>query len=52
MKRAGPWREGVRVYIAIELLATALLVVWPTLNRSLRIALGSLWLLVVAADLV
>ncbi|WP_028220826.1 cytochrome c biogenesis protein CcdA [Paraburkholderia oxyphila] len=51
LKWAGPWKIGVKVYIAIELIATALLIVWPFAGTSLRIALGVLWLLVVVAEL-
>jgi thiol:disulfide interchange protein len=51
LNRAGPWRDGVKVYIAIELLASALLVVWPLLDPPLRVGFGSSWLLVAVAEL-
>ncbi|MGF6782368.1 hypothetical protein [Paraburkholderia sp. GAS334] len=49
VRRAGSWMEGVKVFFAIELLATALLIVWPSLDGGLRVAAGWLWLLVVIA---
>jgi thiol:disulfide interchange protein DsbD len=51
VRRAGSWMEGIRIFFAIEMLATALLIVWPFLDRGLQVAAGSGWLLVVIAEL-
>jgi thioredoxin:protein disulfide reductase len=51
LQRAGTWTEGVKVFIGIELLATAVLILWPSLNDPLRVIFCALWLLVVIAEL-
>ena len=51
LRRTCAWKDGVKVFFAIELLATALLIVWPSLDSALRLVMGSLWLLVVISEL-
>ena len=51
LRRICAWKDGVKVFFAIELLATALLIVWPSLGSALRFVMGSLWLLVVISEL-
>jgi thiol:disulfide interchange protein DsbD len=51
LRRTCAWKDGVKVFFAIELLATALLIVWPSLGSALRLVMGSLWLLVVISEL-
>jgi thiol:disulfide interchange protein DsbD len=51
LRRTCAWKDGVKVFFAIELLATALLIVWPSLDSALRLVTGSLWLLVVISEL-
>lgn len=51
LRRTCAWKDGVKVFFAIELLATALLIVWPSLDSALRLVMGSWWLLVVISEL-
>ncbi len=51
LRRTCAWKDGVKVFFAIGLLATALLIVWPSLDSALRLVMGSLWLLVVISEL-
>jgi thiol:disulfide interchange protein len=51
LRRTCAWKDGVKVFFAIELLATALLIVWPSLDSTLQLVMGSLWLLVVISEL-
>jgi thiol:disulfide interchange protein len=51
LRRTCAWKDGVKVFFAIELLATALLIVWPSLDSALWLVMGSLWLLVVISEL-
>jgi thiol:disulfide interchange protein DsbD len=51
LRRACAWKDGVKVFFAMELLATALLIVWPSLDRAPGLVMGSLWLLVVGSEL-